>query len=60
MSGSGWEALLDVREWSGGPHGCPRVVGNPPMCPGVALTPSRMSQSGPDALQDVREWSGGP
>ena len=24
-----WEALSDVREWSGGPPGCPGVVGRP-------------------------------
>ena len=46
MSGSGQEALPNVREWlealpdvwewSGGPPGCPRVVG----------IPSRMSDSG--------------
>ena len=27
MSGRGWEVLTDVWEWSGGPLGCPRVVG---------------------------------
>ena len=56
MSGSGWEALLDVREyrealsdvreWSGGPPGCPGMVGRP----------SWMSSSGREALSDVREW----
>ena len=67
MSGCGWVALPDVREWSvdnpkcletfpdvqewsGGPLGCPRVVGRP----------SRMSESGWEALSDVREWLGGP
>ena len=45
MSGSGREALPDVREWSGGPPGCPGVVwrptqmsecsGGPPGCPEV-------------------------
>ena len=25
--GSGWEALLEVREWLGGPPGGPGVVG---------------------------------
>ena len=44
MSGSGREALLDVLEWSGGPHGCPLVVGSP----------SRMSGNGRDDLPDVR------
>ena len=33
MTGSGRDALQDVREWSGGP----------PKCPGVVLIPSRMS-----------------
>ena len=50
MSGSGREALTDVREWSGGPN----------RCPGVVRRPFRMSGSGREALQDVREWSGGP
>ena len=49
-----------VREWSGGPTGCPEVV----------VRAFGMSRSGretlPDvlewweALPDVREWSGGP
>ena len=54
MSRSGWEALPGVREWlevspvsSGGPAGCPEVVGRP----------SGMSESGLEAVQDVREWS---
>ena len=57
MSGSGRDALGDVREWSGDPPGCPGVVGRH----------SRMSGSGwetfPDVREahpDVREWSGGP
>ena len=60
MSMSGREALKDVREWSGGPRGCPGVIGRP----------SRLSGSDWDALPnvressgvvcDVREWSGGP
>ena len=29
MSGSGRVALRDIREWSGGPLGCPGVVGRP-------------------------------
>ena len=29
MSGSYWEALPDVREWSEDPPGCPGVVGRP-------------------------------
>ena len=60
MSGSGretlpvvpewWEALLDVREWLGGP----------PEYPGVVRRPPRMSLCGWEALPDVRVWSGGP
>ena len=42
MIRSGREALLDVREWSGGPPGCPGVVGRP----------SRMTESGREALPD--------
>ena len=50
MSGSGREALPDVREWSGGPPGCLGVVGRT----------SRMSGSSREVLPDVREWLGGP
>ena len=50
MSGSGWEAQPDVRNWSGGPHECPGVVGRP----------SQISVSGRVALPDVREWLGDP
>ena len=45
MSVSGWEALSDVWELSGGPPGCPEVV----------RWPSRMSGSGREALPEVRE-----
>ena len=47
MSGNGRMALPDVREYSGGPHGCPEVVER--LC--------RMSGSGQEALSDVLEWS---
>ena len=50
MSGSGGEALPDIREWSGNPDGCPGVVGRPTCVFG----------SGREALPDVREWSGVP
>ena len=40
MSGSGRDALRDVREWSGVPQGCPGVVGRT----------SRMSGRGREAL----------
>ena len=46
MSKSGWDARLNVREWLGGPPGCPRVVGRP----------SWMSGSDRVAIPDVREW----
>ena len=45
ISGSGWEALSDDREWLGGPPGCSGVVGRP----------SPMSRSGQESLQEVRE-----
>ena len=54
MPGSGREALPDVREWSGGPLGCPE---GPLGCPGVVRRPSRMSGSSREALPNVREWS---
>ena len=44
---SGREALLDVREWSGGPPGFTKVVGRA----------SRMSGWSREAHPDVREWS---
>ena len=44
MSGSGWDALLDVREWSSGPSKCLGVIGRP----------TRMSESGGEALLEVR------
>ena len=54
MSDSVWkalpdvrEALLDVRERSRGPPGCPELV----------VTPFQMSGSGLEAIPDVREWS---
>ena len=50
MSGSGREALGDVREWSGHPRGRAGVVGRP----------SGMSGSGREVLEDVRALSGGP
>ena len=55
MSGSGWEAHPDVREWSESPS----------ECPAVAKWPSWLSGSGRETLRDVeeplpnvREWSG--
>ena len=57
MSGSGQEALLVVREWSGDPSKCPDGLSG---YPGVVERPSRLSGSGREALPNVREWSGGP
>ena len=64
------EALLDVREYSGGPTGCPGGVGMPFRMSAVVGSlfcmsrsgrgSSRMSGSGPEALPDDREWSGVP
>ena len=45
MSGSGREAIPDVREWLKGPS----------KCPGVVERPSRMFVRGQEALTDVRE-----
>ena len=45
MSGSGREALGDLREWSGGP----------PKCPGVVERLTEIYGSGREALPDVRE-----
>ena len=44
MSGISREALLAVREWSGGPHKCLGLVGRP----------YRMSRSGREMFPDVR------
>ena len=49
MSGIVQEALTVVREWSGGPSRCPRVVGSH----------IQMSWSGRESNPDVLEWSGG-
>ena len=45
MSGSGQQALPDVRQWSGDPSDCLGLVGKP----------SRMSRSGRESFPDVRE-----
>ena len=45
MTRSGRNALPNVREWSGGPPGCPVVVG----------MPSRISGTGQEALPDASE-----
>ena len=59
-----------LREWSGGPPGCPGVVGGPygfcgsgretlPNGREVVGRPSGFCGSGREALSDVQEWSGG-
>ena len=60
MSGCGRDTLKDVREWSGGPPGCPEEVGSLSRMPGVFESPSRLSRSGREALSNVWEWSGVP
>ena len=40
MSGSDREALPVVREWSGGPLGCPGAFRRPSRIPGVVRWPS--------------------
>ena len=57
MSGSGREAVPDVREWSVGPPGFFSVVGKTSLVIGRR---SQMFGSGRETLPDVREWSGGP
>ena len=60
MSGSGREAILNIREWSGCLPGCPGALGSPHGCLGVVGRPSWMSGSGREAIPDVQEWSGDP
>ena len=50
-------ALADVREYSGGPSGCPGRVGRPSRMSAVVGSLSRMTGSDREALPDVREWS---
>ena len=59
MSGSDWEALPDVWEWSGGPPRCPGDVGRTSRM-SVFRMPSRMSGSARKDLPDAREWSVDP
>ena len=67
MSGNGWKAIMDVREWSGSPSGCSGVVGSPFRMSGSGWEtlldnrrPSRMSGSGRESLSDFPECSEGP
>ena len=50
MSGSGLEALPDGREWLGGSHGYPGVVGRPFQMSGSCRDALRMSESCQKAL----------
>ena len=60
MTESGPVSVLDVREWSRNPFGCPEgtlgcpvVFGRPSPMTG---RPSRMSRSGRVSVPDVQEW----
>ena len=55
MSGSGREAVPDVREWSKDYLECLRVVKRPTQMSKSGRRPSRMSGSVLEALPDVRE-----
>ena len=55
MSGSGWEVLSNVREWSGNPPRCPRVIERSSEMSGSVWEASRMSGSCREDLPDVRE-----
>ena len=60
MHRSGRESIPNVRDRSGGPPGCPRVVGSLPRCPGVFNRHSWMSGSGREVLPDDRNRPEGP
>ena len=70
MYGSVWEALSDVREcqedlpnvlkWSGGPSGCPGVVGSVSRMSGSDWKTLPVVREWWAALPDVRKWSGVP
>ena len=55
MFGDCREALLDVREWSGGPDSCPEVVGRYCRMSGMVGSPYRMSGGCRKAIPHVRE-----
>ena len=57
MSGSGREALPDVREWSRGSFRIPGVVGRASRMSGSGQEALTMSRSGWESLLDVRQWS---
>ena len=60
MSGSGREALPDVRGLSGGPSKCPEMVGRPSRMSGSGWEAVPDVGSGQETLQDIRILSGGP
>ena len=59
-SRSGREAIPDVRKLSGGPYGCPAVVGRHSQMSGSGGRHSWVTVSGLETLLDVHEWSGDP
>ena len=59
MTGSGWEALQDVRKWSGVTPGCLPVVESQSRMSGSGREPPGYP-GGRDALPDVQEKSRGP
>ena len=60
MSGSGREALADVRVWLRDPPGCPGVVGKPSRISGSCLENLPDGREWWEAITNIREWSGGP
>ena len=54
MSGTGREALPDVREWWNALQDVRQWSVSTPKCPGVVGSPSRKSRSGQEALPYVR------
>ena len=60
MSGSGRDDLPDVREWSVEPPDFREWTGGPLGCPGVVGRPSRMSRGGRESLPNGWEWTGVP
>ena len=60
MSGSGWESLPDIQEWSGVSLRYSGVVVRPSQMSGRSGRPSRMSGSCRENLPDIQEWSVGP
>ena len=60
MSAIGWEALLDVRQWSGVHPGCLRLVDHPSLMFGSGREALPDVRDMSVALPEVREWSGDP